>query len=107
MQAENQASTATSVEFRGSDIPKVPAYRFEPSNSIFIRHIAAVVMCIQGEVIVCDGWTLLGVCESLGNQMDRKDSVCLLLWNDQEGEVWQHYPRSGFEHLVWRGRLDG
>lgn len=93
------------TEFRGVDIPKVKSHRFEPSNSIFIKNIPLIVFNIQGEVIVSDGWVLLGVCEKLGNQMDKKDCVCLLLWNKENGEVWQHYPESAYNFLPWRGRL--
>ena len=90
--------------FTGKDIPKISPNKFRYDNSFWYNQLGLAAICLQGTVTIDPEWELIGVCADIGD-LNRKDSVALMLFHSEHGEKWQHYPNSGYEYLPWKGRL--
>lgn len=83
------------------DLPEISPSRFQPYNSILWLHIPTVCWLdtASGFIDVDDDFFLIGCCRRTPEQRKREGNIGIMIFSEEHGEVWQHYPISDDEHL--------
>lgn len=78
------------------DLPEVSPNKFQPDNSVLSLHVGTPCYrdLATGRIHVEEDFTLIGWCRNMHPRFmtNREGQIGLLLFCEDVGECWQHYP---------------